>query len=561
MKAAEDHLRADFRNFLYLVWKHLRLPPPTPIQYDIAHYMQHGPRRKLIMAFRGVGKSWIYAAFTCWRLYCDPERKIMVVSASRPIADSFSTFVKRLINEMPELHHLRPRTSQRDSNYAFDVGPARASKDPSVKSVGLTGQITGSRADEILADDVEALNNSATQQQRDKIAELIKEFEAVLKPDGTICYLGTPQTEDSIYNHLPERGYDVRIWPARVPDNAARYKGRLAPFIVNMLDKGVKPGTPSDPARFDDMDLLERAASTGRSGFSLQYMLNTDLADQDRYPLKTSDFIVLSLDHTLGPAKVVWASGPDHRCEDLPRVGLGADRWHRPLWISPDMVPWQGTVMAVDPSGRGRDETGYAVVRCLHGMLFIPAAGGLKGGYSEATLQELARLAKLYKANQILVEANFGDGMFSSMLQPYLQKVEHRAAMLEVRHNTQKELRIIDTLEPVLSSHRLIVDPKVIQDDFNSARSPDGASADARYSLFYQLTRVSRTKGCLAADDRLDALAMAVAHWTEAVRKDVDAAAEAHRREKLYKEVRAWRRKHGLGEQPRNSWLHAPRRL
>ena len=49
----------DFRNFLYLAWRHLSLPSPTPVQFDIADYLQNAPRRAVIQAFRGVGKSWI----------------------------------------------------------------------------------------------------------------------------------------------------------------------------------------------------------------------------------------------------------------------------------------------------------------------------------------------------------------------------------------------------------------------------------------------------------------------------------------------------------------------
>ena len=48
---------ADFRKFLYVVWKHLNLPSPTDVQYDIAKYLQHGEKRMVIEAFRGVGKS------------------------------------------------------------------------------------------------------------------------------------------------------------------------------------------------------------------------------------------------------------------------------------------------------------------------------------------------------------------------------------------------------------------------------------------------------------------------------------------------------------------------
>jgi hypothetical protein len=78
-----DPLKADFRNFLWAVWRHLGLPEPTPVQYDIAHFLQHGPRRLVIEAFRGVGKSWITVAFVCWLLYCDPQLKIVVVCRPR----------------------------------------------------------------------------------------------------------------------------------------------------------------------------------------------------------------------------------------------------------------------------------------------------------------------------------------------------------------------------------------------------------------------------------------------------------------------------------------------
>ena len=150
----------DFRNFLYVTWQHLNLPHPTPVQYDIADYLQtRNEKRKIIEAFRGVGKSWITSAFVCWRLLINPQEKILVVSASKQRADDFSIFTKRLLGEMEILQHLAPNDDQRNSNIAFDVAPSRASHAPSVKSVGVTGQMTGSRASLIIADDVESANN------------------------------------------------------------------------------------------------------------------------------------------------------------------------------------------------------------------------------------------------------------------------------------------------------------------------------------------------------------------------------------------------------------------
>jgi hypothetical protein len=149
-----DSVRKDFRQFVYLVWQQINLPEPTPLQYDIAHFLQYGPNKICVEAFRGVGKSFITSAYACWELFNDPQKKILVVSASKNRADNFTTFTLQLIREMPLLQHLAPRAEQRSSRVEFDVGPATADQSPSVRSVGITSQIAGSRADIIISDDV-----------------------------------------------------------------------------------------------------------------------------------------------------------------------------------------------------------------------------------------------------------------------------------------------------------------------------------------------------------------------------------------------------------------------
>ena len=523
----------DFRVFTYVVWRHLGLPDPTPVQVDIANYLQSAPRRAVIEAFRGVGKSWLTSAFVCWCLLNDPQLKILVVSASKERADAFSTFVKRLINEIPILQHLKPKEGQRDSVIAFDVGAAKPDHSPSVKSVGITGQITGSRADILIADDVEVPNNSMTQMMRDKLSEAVKEFDAILKPGGRIIYLGTPQTEMSLYNQLPERGYEVRVWPALYPElpQVEKYKGRLAPFITRSLEEDTAlVSKPTDPKRFSEEDLLERRASYGRAGFALQFMLDTSLSDADRYPLKVSDLICMNLNPDLAHTKIAWAAAPEVCLNELPNVALTGDRFYRPMWHSDDMHEYTGAVMAIDPSGRGKDETGYAVVKALTGNLFLMESGGLTGGYEPETLEGLAYAAKRNKVKEIIVEANFGDGMFTQLLKPILGRI-YPCTITEVKHSTQKEARIIDTLEPVMSSHRLVIDQKVIQKDYDTA-------SDFKYSLIYQLTRITRDRGALVHDDRLDALSIAVNYWVESMGRDNNKAASELKSQALEKELK-----------------------
>ena len=177
-------------------------------------------------------------------------------------------------------------------------------------------------------------------------------------------------------------------------------------------------------------------------------------------------------------------------------------------------APYTGSVMAIDPSGRGKDETGYAVVKHLHGKMFVTASGGLTGGYSEQTLVKLAQIAKENKVNEILIEKNFGDGMYSELFKPVLQAI-HNCLVTEVSHNTQKEKRIIDTLEPVLNQHRLVFDYGVVKEDLRPYLDGSYDPKAFEYTLFYQLTRITKDRGSLKHDDSLDAVAMAVAYWVK----------------------------------------------
>lgn len=524
-----DPIRADFRNFLYLVWRHLNLPEPTPLQYDIAYYLQHGPTRCVIEAFRGCGKSWITSAFVVWLLFCNPQLNILVVSATKDRADQFSTFVQMLVLDMELLAHLRPKDGQRFSKLSFDVGPAEPDHAPSVKSAAIFGQLAGSRADIIVADDCEVPNNSDTQTARDKLSNAVKEFDAILKPlaASRIIYLGTPQTEQSIYNVLPARGYECRIWPARKPSASltAKYGAHLSPFIANL---NMAAGMPSEPLRFSVEDLLARELSYGKAGFSLQFLLDTSLSDADKFPLKLSDLVVMDLHREKAPVDLAYGSSPELGL-DVPNVGLPGDKVFRPFMVSNDTwMPYTGIILAIDPSGRGGDETGYAVVAFLHGRLFVLDCGGLPGGYDPKTLQAIAFIAKAYKVSKVVIEPNFGDGMYNQLLKPVLAGIYPVTVEETERSRDQKERRIIDVLEPVMAQHRLVVDKSLFDRDYNSTTNMPSEVMN-RYRLFYQMTRITRDRGSLNKDDRIDALALAVHYWINSMAQDTKRMAQASR--------------------------------
>lgn len=511
-----EKARKNFWAFVYIVWKSIGLPAPTPIQVDIAQFLQKPPSdRVIIEGFRGVAKSFLTCAYSVWRLWSNRNLKVLIVSASKDRADANASFIKSIIRTLPFLEDMKASKEQLDTQNIFDVGGAEPDISHSVKSVGITGQITGTRADLLISDDVEVPKNSGTQIQRDKLAEAVKEYDAILKPNGQIIYLGTPQNEASLYNVLRERGYITRIWTVTYPSSQAErevYGDMLAPFIADRYDSNPSKyaGKPTDPTRFDELEIAKRKLSYGKAGFALQFMLNTNLSDMEKYPLKVSDFIVDNLDFHETSMKWSWANGMKQRLSDIPCIAMKGDYYYAPLSRSEDTQPYTGTVMAIDPSGRGKDETAYAIIKYLNGYLFLMEVGGFDEGYTDLTLTQMAQKAKFYEVNEVVVEANFGDGMFTKVMTPIFNKI-HPCAITEVKNTRQKELRIIDTLEPVMMRHRLIVNQSVIDDDYR--RYERGQA----YSFIYQLTRICRDKNALAHDDRLDAVTMAVSYWLESM--------------------------------------------
>ena len=512
-------LQQDFKLFLQALWAELGLPSPTRAQYAIADYLQNGPKRLQIQAFRGVGKSWITGAFVLWTLFNDSERKIMIISASKERADNMSIFLQKLIIDTPWLLHLRPKSDDaRWSRISFDVNcsPHQA---PSVKSVGITGQLTGSRADLMILDDIEVPGNSLTEFMREKLLQLCTEAESILTPknDSRIMYLGTPQTTFTIYRRLAERNYKPFVWPSRYPrpDKLSKYDGVLAPDIQEDMDNGAEEWSPTD-SRFTDEDLLEREASMGRSNFMLQFQIDTTLSDAQKFPLKMADLIVTSVNPTTAPENIVWCSDPSKVIKDAPTVGLPGDYFYSPMQLVGEWGEYSETICSIDPSGRGTDETAAAFLSQRNGLIYLHEMSAYRDGYSDTTLLDILKRCGKYGVTRLVIETNFGDGIVAELFKKHLINTRQHIDIEEVRANVRKEDRIIDSLEPVLNQHRLIIDRGVIEWDYSSNKDSP-AEERLLYMLFYQMSRMCREKRAVKHDDRLDCLAQGVKYFTDAL--------------------------------------------
>lgn len=529
----------------------------TDLQRDIAEFLEHGPHYLMIQAQRGQAKTTITAAFAVWCLIHNPAFRILVISAGGTQANEISTLIVRIVMSMDELECLRPdrNAGDRTSVEAFDVHHSLKGldKSPSVACVGITGNLQGKRADLLIADDVESAKNSLTEHMREALALLTKDFSSICST-GRIVYLGTPQSTNSIYNSLPGRGFTVRIWPGRFPTHKQRenYGSMLAPYIARQMDADPsimigggalgdqgKPTDPQLPAGCEEK-LASKEQDQGPSYFQLQHMLNTKLADADRYPLRWSKVQTVRVTGEAFPLTIT-PGVLDHEVVKYEILGrtfaLGV-----PTEVSKDRLKLQGVVMHVDPAGGGKngDETGYAVVGFLNGNLYVLAVGGVPGGFSQAAFSTLAHIARDWKVNRILVEKNFGNGAYLHSWLPILRAeyphvVGGGCAIEEVWESGQKELRIIDVLEPIIARGSLIFNDDIARVEAASL-NPYPVEKRMSYSIFHQLAHITRDKGSLQHDDRLDALAGACRYWTQQLGIAQERAIQAQREA----EFKAW---------------------
>ena len=516
---------------------------PTPVQLQILDYLQSGPKRRVIAAFRGCGKSTLSAIYLLWRLYRNPDEKVLVISASTGRSEAMTAWMLQTIGRVPWLRHMQPNTHDgRYSKLNFDVGTCRnIEQSPSVRAAGITGQITGSRASVILVDDCETPQTCLTQVQREKLRNSLNELEAVIKPgDSEIVYLGTPHSStDSIYFALKrELNYDMCMWPGRVPATASSYIGCLAPLLERRVGRPDHIGRPTD-TRFSDEELAQREMSMSPMQWRLQFMLDPTLSDIERYPLRCEHLMVMTIDNHL-PEVVTYEKAKPFRLEDVPCVGMAHDStFYRPAQVEGTVpVGEVPTVMALDPSGGGSDEFAWAIVKAWAGNYYLMESGGRRGGVGDELWTQLARLAKKQGVNEILVETNFGGlEVYAQLLKPYLTREGAACRIEPIRSNQRKELRIIDTLAPVMQTHRMVVDRRVVEADADLYKTEGGTA----YSLFYQMTRLTHDRGSLVHDDRLDAWAMAVAWFQQQAAQDQIERRDARTLELLEAELADWR--------------------
>lgn len=506
------------------------------MQADILKFLFYGHKYRLIEAPRGIAKTTLSAIYTVFRIIHEPHKRIMVVSQNAKRAEEIAGWVVKIFRGLDFLEFMLPDiyAGDRASVKAFEIHyTLRGSdKSPSVSCYSIEAGMQGARADIILADDVESMQNARTAAGRALLEELTKEFESI-NQFGDIIYLGTPQNVNSIYNNLPARGYSVRIWTARYPsvEQEQCYGDFLAPMIVqDMKDNPAlrtgygldgNSGAPCAPEMYDDDVLIEKEISQGAAKFQLQFMLNTRMMDADRYPLRLNNLIFTSFGTEEVPVMPTWSNDSINIIGDAPKYGnKPTDFMYRPVARPYEWGAVSRKIMYIDPAGGGKngDETGVAIV-FLHGtFIYVYQCFGVPGGYRESSLNRIVQAAKQAGVKEVFIEKNFGHGAFEAVIKPYFER-EWPVTLEEDYATGQKELRIIETLEPLMAAHRLIFNAEMVKSDFESVQHYP-LELRMSYSLFNQMSNITIEKNSLRHDDRLDALYGAIRQLTSQIDYD-----------------------------------------
>lgn len=542
-----DPLKKDFRNFMHKTWMTLFGNAPSALMYDVGYYLQHGPDKEVVMGFRGLSKSYVTVDFGVWTLYCDPTEQVLTLSGSGDGARGNATLAWSMISSFDWLSHMKPRGMLRQSSQAFDVAGSRMEKSESFAAMSLFGQITGRRATLIIPDDVETPNTSATEADRHQLRIRYAELGgAILKPGGKIKVLGTAQTEQTLYLELAtDKGYGMRMWPVTYPvpsedpkkDELRKFGAWLAPTILKALEENPElAGTSVEPTRFTEADLYARMLEYGTTEYERQFKLFLDAGAATDKPLRLRDIPVIEIEAPSGnapllvPSELRWDPNPGNAYKDIEVDALNGDST---LYTASDIKHWvepERRILIVDPSGEGTDETAWGVMAQHLGRVFLAKVDARLEGFSEATMKAIAADAKLYRPHEIRIEKNYGGGMFGELLRPHLMAAGCVCTIIEeTAGQVQKEVRIVDTLQALVTGHRLVIAADVFRKDFQ-VDYPEVEQAKRRnYRLSYQITRLTKKKGCLAHDDRIDMVATGAASFLGTLKRILEDAARESR--------------------------------
>lgn len=421
------------------VWNQIQGLQTPHVHFKIAEWLQEswdvGDRRLLLMAFRACGKSTLVGLFVAWLLYRDPNLRIMILSAESQLASKMVSNIRRIVERHPFTQHLKPRVPEQWSGDRFTVIRDRELRDPSVLARGVSANITGTRADVIICDDVEVPNTCSTADKRAQLREILDETNFILVPDGTILYVGTPHSYYSIYADTPR---------AEIGEEASYLQGykRLLVPILNIR------GESAWPERYSEEDIFQQKQKAGPHKFKSQMMLEPVNILEGRLDPSQLQFYNEDIAYKEIHKKPVLFIGEQEM--------VSASAW------------W-------DPSfgGRGNDHSVMAIIysddrgnKYIHNVSYIKISENSDLDEATQQCQKVVTLIKQYFLPSIAIEIN-GIGRFlPSILRKELGLAGVSCAVKELSSRTNKDIRILEAFDAPMAAQALFVHRDVVKTPF-----------------------------------------------------------------------------------------------
>ncbi len=426
----------NFKTFTVL-WNNLQNQKTPYLHFEMAEWLEIcwecDDLRMLLMAFRSAGKSTITGLFAAWLIYRDPNIRILVLAADSALAGKMVRNVKRIIERHPLTAGLKPDSVDQWASDRFTVKRTLELRDPTMMAKGVISNVTGSRADIVICDDVEVPNTCDTPGKRADLRERLSEIPYVLVARGSQLYVGTPHHFYSIYADTP-RG-DV---------------GEEQPFLSGFERLSLpiidKEGSSAWPERYSDEDIAQKRLDSGPNKFDSQMLLRPVNIMEGRL---NPDLL------TPYDEEIVY----DRINKSL---HLGAYKMESAsCWWDPAFGSAKGddSVCAIVFTDGGGDFF-------LHHLEYIKVDETDTTNEANQQARIVAALAKKYYLPSVTVEIN-GIGRFlPNILRNELTDAHSPTRVNEVSSTRPKATRIIEGFDALMAAERLYVHKKVTDTTF-----------------------------------------------------------------------------------------------
>lgn len=438
------------------MWNRLQNQGTPRVHLIIARWLearwQSNDTRLLLMAFRSCGKSTLTGLFAAWLLRQAPGLRILVLAADSALAVKMVRQTRRIIERHPLTSDLRPDKPDQWACDRFTINRDAEWRDPSMIAFGIGANITGSRADIIICDDVEVPNTSDSREKRENLRERLSELSFVLVPGGTQLYVGTPHTFDTIY----------ATQKSDTPDAHAPFLENYQALRIPLLNNN---GESVWPERFTRIDIDRLHKNSGPRRFAAQMMLQPQPITDSRLNVDALRWYDDDVTYRESQGRAVLSIGAKRMAS--------ASAWWDPAFGTRD-----GSVLAVLFS----DEEG---TYWLHDLVYLKLDPASPLDEASQQCRAVAGICQKYNLPSVTVEINGVGKFLPSVLR---REMQGHAAVIETTSKRAKDIRIVEAFDAILAAQALHVHERIAKTPFleemrnwrpGSSQQDDGLDAVA----------------------------------------------------------------------------------